>query len=74
MSLRDRVRAQIPGVLSDLNSLVAIESVGADPARASEVERSAQRVLDLLEDLGCPDARVVRANGGAPAVIGRFPA
>jgi len=74
MSLRDRVRAQIPGVLSDLNSLVAIESVGADPARASEVERSAERVLDLLADLGCPDARVVRADGGAPAVVGRFPA
>ncbi len=74
MSLRDRVQAQIPGVLSDLNSLVAIESVSADPARTSEVERSAQRVLGLLEDLGCPDARVVRADGGAPAVIGRFPA
>ncbi len=74
MSLRDRIHAEIPGVLSDLNSLVAIESVSADPARASEVERSAQRVLVLLEDLGCPDARVVRADGGAPAVIGRFPA
>jgi acetylornithine deacetylase/succinyl-diaminopimelate desuccinylase-like protein len=74
MSLRDRVQAQLPGVLSDLNSLVAIESVSADPARTSEVERSAQRVLGLLEDLGCPDARVVRADGGAPAVIGRFPA
>ena len=74
MSLRDRIQAEIPGVLSDLNSLVAIESVSADPARASEVERSAQRVLGLLEDLGCPDARVVRAAGGAPAVIGRFPA
>jgi cysteinylglycine-S-conjugate dipeptidase len=74
MSLRDRVQAQIPDVLSDLNSLVAIESVSADPARASEVERSAQRAVGLLEDLGCPDARVVRADGGAPAVIGRFPA
>ena len=74
MSLRDQVQAQIPGVLTDLNSLVAIESVGADPARASEVERSAQRVLDLLEDLGCPEARVIRADGGAPAVIARFPA
>jgi cysteinylglycine-S-conjugate dipeptidase len=74
MSLRDRVQAQIPGVLSDLNSLIAIESVSADPARASEVDRSAQRVLGLLEDLGCPDARVIRAGEGAPAVIGRFPA
>jgi len=74
MSLRDRIQAEIPGVLSDLNSLVAIESVSADPARASEVERSAQRILGFLEDLGCPDARVVRADGGPPAVIGRFPA
>jgi acetylornithine deacetylase/succinyl-diaminopimelate desuccinylase-like protein len=74
MSLRDQVHAQIPGVLSDLKSLVAIESVSADPARAAEVERSARSIARLLEDLGCPDVRVLRANGGAPAVIGRFPA
>jgi acetylornithine deacetylase/succinyl-diaminopimelate desuccinylase-like protein len=74
MSLRDQVHAQIPGVLSDLKSLVAIESVSADPARAAEVDRSARSIARLLEDLGCPDVRVLRANGGAPAVIGRFPA
>ena len=74
MSLRDLVHAQIPGVLSDLKSLITIESVSADPARAAEVERSARSIVRLLEDLGCPDARVVRADGGAPAVIGRFPA
>jgi len=74
MSLRDQVEAQLPGVLADLTDLVAIESVSADPSRTAEVERSAQRVVQLLADLGCPDIRVVRANGGAPAVIGRFPA
>jgi acetylornithine deacetylase/succinyl-diaminopimelate desuccinylase-like protein len=74
MSLHDQVHAQIPGVLSDLKSLISIESVSADPARAAEVERSARSIVRLLEDLGCPDARVVRADGGAPAVIGRFPA
>jgi cysteinylglycine-S-conjugate dipeptidase len=74
MSLRDQVHAQIPGVLSDLKSLITIESVSADPARAAEVERSARSIVRLLEDLGCPDARMVRADGGAPAVIGRFPA
>src|SRR6478672_12100443 len=74
MSLRDQVEAQLPGVLADLTDLVAIESVSADPSRITEVERSAQRVVQLLADLGCPDIRVVRANGGAPAVIGRFPA
>ena len=74
MSLRDQVEGQIPGVLADLKALVAIESVSADSARAAEVERSAQSIVQLLVDLGCPDVRVVRADGGAPAVIGRFAA
>ena len=74
MSLRDQVHAQIPGVLVDLKSLITIESVSADPARAAEVERSARSIVGLLEDIGCPDIRVIRADGGAPAVIGRFPA
>jgi acetylornithine deacetylase/succinyl-diaminopimelate desuccinylase-like protein len=74
MSLRDRVQAQIPGVLGDLKALVAIESVSADPERASEVEGSARVVVRLLEDLGCPDVRLIGADRGAPAVIGRFPA
>ena len=74
MSLREQVQAQIPGVLADLKELVAIESVSADPARTAEVERSAEYVVQLLLDLGCPDVRIIRANAGAPAVIGRFPA
>ncbi len=74
MSLHDVVHDLLPGVLADLKDLVAIESVSADPARAGEVERSALAIVRLLVDAGCPDARVVRANGGAPAVIARFPA
>ena len=74
MSLRDQVQAQLPGVLADLKALVEIESVSADPSRAANVERSAQRVVQLLADLDCPDVRVIRANDGAPAVLGRFPA
>jgi acetylornithine deacetylase/succinyl-diaminopimelate desuccinylase-like protein len=74
MSLRDQVHAQLPGVLTDLKDLVAIESVSADPSRAAEVERSAERVEQLLVDAGCPDVRLIRASGGAPAVVGRFPA
>jgi cysteinylglycine-S-conjugate dipeptidase len=74
MSLHDVVRELLPGVLADLKELIAIESVSADPARAREVERSALAIVRLLVDAGCTDARVVRANGGAPAVIARFPA
>jgi acetylornithine deacetylase/succinyl-diaminopimelate desuccinylase-like protein len=51
-----------------------MESVSADPAREPEVEQSARSIVQLLEDLGCPDVRMIRADGGAPAVIGRFPA
>ena len=74
MSLHDVVRDLLPGVLSDLKDLVAIESVSADPARAGEVERSALTIVSLLVEAGCPNAQVVRGNGGAPAVIARFPA
>ena len=73
MSLRDQVQAQLPGVLADLKELVAIESVSADPARTTEVERSAEHIVQLLADLKCPDVRVIRAKDGAPAVLGRFP-
>jgi acetylornithine deacetylase/succinyl-diaminopimelate desuccinylase-like protein len=74
MSLHDVVRDLLPGVLSDLKDLVAIESVSADPARGGEMERIALAIARLLVDAGCPDARVVRGDGGAPAVIARFPA
>ena len=73
MSLRDQVQAQLPGVLADLKKLVAIESVSADPARTTEVERSAEHIVQLLADLKCPDVRIIRAKDGAPAVLGRFP-
>jgi cysteinylglycine-S-conjugate dipeptidase len=74
MSLHAVVRDLLPGVLNDLKDLVAIESVSADPAQAGEVERSALTIIRLLVETGCPDARVIRGNGGAPAVIARYPA
>ena len=74
MSLRDQVQTQLPGVLADLKELVAIESVSADLARTTEVQRSAEHIVQLLEDLKCPDVRIIQARDGAPAVLGRFPA
>ena len=73
MSLHDTVRALQPQVRADLADLVAIASVSADPARAGEVRRSAEKVAALLTDAGCPDVRIVTAEG-MPAVIGRYPA
>lgn len=68
-----RVQEVLPSVRSDLEDLVRIESVWADPARRGEVQRSAQAVADLLRGAGFDDVRIV-AEGGAPAVIARHPA
>src|SRR4051812_25775600 len=73
MSLETSIDTVLPGVVSDLESLVAIESVSADAARAAEVRRSAETVAGWVTELGCPDVRIVD-EGGAPAVIARFPA
>jgi acetylornithine deacetylase/succinyl-diaminopimelate desuccinylase-like protein len=68
--LRARVRDVLPGVRRDLDALVRIESVSADPARAAEVQRSAEAVRDLLAAEGC-EVQITSADGGRPAVIGR---
>ncbi len=65
---RRRVQSVLPGVRENLEELVRIESVSADPARASEVRRSAERVRELFAAEGF-DARIATADGGAPAVI-----
>lgn len=68
--IRNRVQAVLPSVRADLEDLVRIQSVSADPARLSEVEKSAERTLELFRAEGV-DAEIVRAFDGAPpAVVG----
>jgi acetylornithine deacetylase/succinyl-diaminopimelate desuccinylase-like protein len=69
----ERVREVLPSVRGDLEDLVRIESVWADPARRDEVHRSAEAVAHLLKDAGLADVQIV-SEGGAPAVIARHPA
>jgi acetylornithine deacetylase/succinyl-diaminopimelate desuccinylase-like protein len=71
---RGAVRRVLPSVRADLEALVRIESVSADPSRAAEVDRSAQATAKLFEQSGCPDVRVLSVPGGLPAVVARFPA
>jgi acetylornithine deacetylase/succinyl-diaminopimelate desuccinylase-like protein len=66
--LRARVQDVLPGVRRDLEALVRIESVSADPERAGEVQRSAEAVRDLFAAEGF-DAQISSADGGRPAVI-----
>jgi acetylornithine deacetylase/succinyl-diaminopimelate desuccinylase-like protein len=68
--LKNRVRDLLPGLIGDLEALVRIQSVSADPGRLGEVEKSARKTAELLTAEGV-GAQVVRARDGAPpAVIG----
>src|SRR6195952_528640 len=74
--LRSRVSAELPRIRQDLEALVRIESVSADPARAAEVQRSAEAVAELFRGEGFEDVEIVSArdDGRAPAVLARKPA
>src|SRR3954452_18412856 len=68
--IRGKVHDVFPRVRRDLEELVRIQSVSADPDRLSEVERSAERTAELFAAEGV-DVEIVRAFDGAPpAVVG----
>jgi acetylornithine deacetylase/succinyl-diaminopimelate desuccinylase-like protein len=72
--IRARVATALPGVRRDLEALVAIQSVSADPARRGEVERSAEKVAALFAAEGL-DTRIIRHGAdGPPAVLAHRPA
>jgi acetylornithine deacetylase/succinyl-diaminopimelate desuccinylase-like protein len=69
-NLKNRVHDLLPGLIGDLEALVRIQSVSADPQRLGEVEESARKTAQLLAAEGV-GAEIVRAYDGAPpAVIG----
>jgi cysteinylglycine-S-conjugate dipeptidase len=67
------VRRVLPSVRVDLERLVRIPSVSADPAAAAHLAASAREVAALLRAAGLPEAEVVTAGGGRPAVLGHRP-
>ncbi|WP_127784198.1 dipeptidase [Rhodococcus sp. X156] len=71
--LRETLAQVLPAVRADLEDLVRIPSVYADPARAADVQRSAEAVARLLREAGFAQVDVV-SEGGAPAVIAHHPA
>lgn len=56
-----------------MEALIAIPSVSSDAGHVDDLQRSAEAVVALLRQAGCPDTEIVNAGGG-PAVIGRYPA
>ncbi|HLU58368.1 MAG TPA: dipeptidase [Pseudonocardia sp.] len=67
------VAAALPGARADLERLVRIPSIWADPAHADDTRRSAEAVAQLARDAGAADVSVISADGGAPAVVAHFP-
>jgi acetylornithine deacetylase/succinyl-diaminopimelate desuccinylase-like protein len=73
-SIRTAVRDVMPSVRADLEALVRIPSVSADPAHADDVRRSAEATAELFRAEGFDDVQLLSAGGGAPAVVARRPA
>ena len=72
-ALRTAVTDVLPSVRADLEALVRIPSVSADPKRAEEVRRSAEATADLFRAEGLA-TQILSAGTGAPAVVATKPA
>lgn len=70
--LRAAVDDVLPGVRADLEDLVRIRSVSADPARFDEVRRSGAKTAELFGAEGF-DVDTVTVGDGLPAIIARKP-
>jgi cysteinylglycine-S-conjugate dipeptidase len=68
--MSDRVRQVLPSARADLERLVRIPSVSADPDAVSHLWASASEVAALLRGAGLPEVDVVTAGDSCPAVLG----
>jgi acetylornithine deacetylase/succinyl-diaminopimelate desuccinylase-like protein len=73
-ALRVRIDGLWPDLQACLESLVRIPSVSAAAFDQEQLEASARAVADLLTAAGMPQVEILRAAGGAPAVVARRPA
>jgi acetylornithine deacetylase/succinyl-diaminopimelate desuccinylase-like protein len=71
--LRAALDQVLPGARADLERLVRIPSVSADPAARPHLEDSAREVAGQLEAAGLTEVEVVAAEDGLPAVLARRP-
>ena len=72
--LSETIRQLLPSVRADLERLVRIPSVSADPAAAPHLRDSAEEAAALLRRAGLADVQILTADGGQPAVLASRPA
>jgi acetylornithine deacetylase/succinyl-diaminopimelate desuccinylase-like protein len=65
-------RADLDAAQHDLESLVRIPSISADPTHLDDVDASAAAVVDLMRAAGLRDVRELRVDGGLPYVVGEW--
>ena len=74
MTVDHAVQQVLPSVRADLERLVRIPSVSADPAAAPHLRRSAARSRPSSKRRGLPEVDVLSVPDGQPAVVARRPA
>jgi cysteinylglycine-S-conjugate dipeptidase len=72
--VRGAVAAAMPGLVADLERLVAIPSCAFPGFPSEPVMQMAQATLELVRRSGIADASLVDVPGGYPAVYGHIPA
>ena len=60
--------------MADLERLVRIRSVSAEPGAADDVRVAAEAVAELARAAGAADVAILSVAGGAPAVVAHWPA
>ncbi|MFM8303947.1 MAG: M20/M25/M40 family metallo-hydrolase [Actinomycetota bacterium] len=69
-SAAEAARADLGAARADLDELVRIPSISADPSRAADVAASADAVAALMEAAGLEHVRQETVDGSPPCVIG----
>jgi acetylornithine deacetylase/succinyl-diaminopimelate desuccinylase-like protein len=68
----DRTARLMPGVLADLEELIAIPSVSFPGYPAEPVEQMARRTVELFREVGFTDARLMDVPSGYPPIYGEI--
>jgi cysteinylglycine-S-conjugate dipeptidase len=71
-ALRDRIAADMPRTVEDLERLVRIPSMGYPGYDPANVRASAELTRDVLIGSGVDGARLLELEGGHPAVFGEL--
>jgi acetylornithine deacetylase/succinyl-diaminopimelate desuccinylase-like protein len=76
-AIKDRVHTELPRLLDDLKSLIAIPSVsiaGYPESTHAELARAHDAVVELLRDAGCTSIDAIELPDTAPVVFAELPA